>query len=429
MRSEIKERIEKIKNKEIPSGYKKINAGIFPNEWETKKIVEISQSIKATSTKENLPVLTISAGNGFLDQKERFSKVIAGKSLEKYTYLKKGEFSYNRGNSKSFKYGCIYRLENVEEALIPNVYHSFKFNEGCTDFYKFLFANKFLDRQLRTLISSSARMDGLLNINKDDFMQLKLPFPLLKEQEKIAEILQKWDEGITKQEELIEGKKKYKKGMMQKIFSQELRFKDDFGNDYPEWEEKELGEIIDYFSGGAFPEKYQGKQDRKYPFYKVSDMNLPGNEIKMIMSNNTISEEDRVILKIKLAPKEVIIFPKVGAALLTNKRRILTKPSAFDNNMMGIIGRKELNNTFLYHFMTIVDFKSYVQEGALPSISKGIVDDIGINLPSLPEQIQIADFLSSIDREIELLEKKLEILRKEKQSLANLLLNGIVRTV
>ncbi|MGL6023359.1 MAG: restriction endonuclease subunit S, partial [Cetobacterium sp.] len=212
-------------------------------------------------------------------------------------------------------------------------------------------------------------------------------------------------EKLEKKKELLS---QYKKGMMQKLFSQKLRFKDENGNDYPDWEEKKLGEIIKYFNGAAFPEKYQGSQDKKYPFYKVSDMNLFLNKKEMNVSNNSISEEESIILNAKVALPETVIFPKVGAALLTNKRRILKKISIFDNNIMGIIGTIKLNNSYLYYFMLTIDFCLYVQGGALPSISKKIIDSLDISLPSVPEQEKIAKFLSSIDRKIELVERELE---------------------
>lgn len=145
----------------------------------------------------DLPTLTISAGNGWMNQKERFSGNIAGKEQKNYTLLRKGELSYNHGNSKLAKYGAVFELTDYAEALVPRVYHSFKIIDGSPTFVEFLFATKSPDRELRKLVSSGARMDGLLNINYQEFSNIELIVPNNSEQEKIGELFQKLDQLIT----------------------------------------------------------------------------------------------------------------------------------------------------------------------------------------------------------------------------------------
>jgi type I restriction enzyme S subunit len=196
--------------------FKDDDGNAFPN-WEVFRLFEIADPIKRKSNEVIDNVMTISAGKGFLHQNERFSQVIAGTSLDKYTHIKKGEFAYNRGNSKSYTYGCIYQLHD-EEALIPFIYRSFKLKKGVGEFYAQLFAMKYLDKQLRRLISSSARMDGLLNIGEKDFYQVTLPFPCTEEQQKIAQFLQSIDNKIDAVAKQIEQTKLFKKGLLQQMF-------------------------------------------------------------------------------------------------------------------------------------------------------------------------------------------------------------------
>ena len=144
-----------------------------------------------------LPTLTISAANGWMKQEDRFTGNIAGKEQKNYTLLHKGELSYNHGNSKLAKYGTVFSLQTYEEALVPRVYHSFKVEIGSADFIEYFFATKMPDRELRKLISSGARMDGLLNIGYDDFMGIKMMFPSVLEQDKIAEYFRAFDHLIT----------------------------------------------------------------------------------------------------------------------------------------------------------------------------------------------------------------------------------------
>ena len=102
------------------------------------------------------------------------------------------------------------------------------------------------------------------------------------------------------------------------------------------WKTIRLEEIADVRAGSAFPIKYQGNIEGKYPFYKVSDMNLTGNETLMHASNNWVEEDTVKTLKAKLFPKDTVIFPKVGAAVHTNKKRMLSIKSLVDNNVMGV---------------------------------------------------------------------------------------------
>ncbi|NMR26402.1 restriction endonuclease subunit S [Pseudoalteromonas sp. NEC-BIFX-2020_015] len=196
--------------------FKDDDGKVFPD-WNMHKLIDIAEPIKRKADRVIDNVMTISAGKGFLHQNDRFSQVIAGTSLNKYIHLKRGEFAYNRGNSKSYTYGCIYRLE-AEEALIPFVYRSFKLSKGVEGFFAQLFTMKYLDKQLRRLISSSARMDGLLNIGEKDFYQVKVPFPCIKEQQKIARCLQSLDKKIDAVNDQIEQTKLFKKGLLQQMF-------------------------------------------------------------------------------------------------------------------------------------------------------------------------------------------------------------------
>ncbi|HIF9106011.1 TPA: restriction endonuclease subunit S [Photobacterium damselae] len=196
--------------------FKAADGSKFPD-WEEKKLGDFTQPVKRKATEAVSKVMTISASQGFLDQKERFSQIIAGSSLDRYTHIRKGEFSYNRGNSKTFKYGCIYLMRD-EEALVPFVYRTFKLLSGVPEFYQQFFLNHVLDRQLRKMISSSARMDGLLNIGEKDFYKVKLLVPTIDEQTKIANFLSTIDQKIDLANSELEKAKDWKKGLLQQMF-------------------------------------------------------------------------------------------------------------------------------------------------------------------------------------------------------------------
>lgn len=190
------------------------------NDWEQRKLGDICSRVQGNDGRMELPTLTISAANGWMKQEDRFSGNIAGKEQTNYTLLHKGELSYNHGNSKLAKYGTVFSLQTYEEALVPRVYHSFKVENGSADFIEYYFATKIPDRELRKLISSGARMDGLLNIGYDDFMGIKMMFPSASEQDKIAEYFRALDHIITLHQRKCDELKEFKKYMLQNMFPQ-----------------------------------------------------------------------------------------------------------------------------------------------------------------------------------------------------------------
>lgn len=183
-----------VEDKKIP----KLRFPEFTDAWEQRKFKSVTSRVKGNDGRMDLVTLTISAGNGWMDQKDRFSSNIAGKEQANYTLLHKNELSYNHGNSKLAKYGAVFVLRDYEEALVPRVYHSFKLtNEACPDFIEMMFATKKTDRALGKLISSGARMDGLLNINYESFMGIDVTLPKVEEQIAIGSFLRKLENIIT----------------------------------------------------------------------------------------------------------------------------------------------------------------------------------------------------------------------------------------
>ncbi|KAE8126319.1 restriction endonuclease subunit S, partial [Bifidobacterium tibiigranuli] len=220
----------------------------FTDAWEQRKLSEVSERVRGNDGRMDLPTLTISAGSGWLDQCERFSGNIAGKEQKKYTLLKKGQLSYNHGNSKLAKFGAVFELRTYEEALVPHVYHSFQTNElAIADFIEYLFDTKRPDKELGKLVSSGARMDGLLNINFDDFTGIKFLLPSVEEQKKIARLLRDVDDLIAVHRRKLSHLDLLKKGLLQEMFPKQ-------GEAYPEirfpgftddWEQRKLGDLLE----------------------------------------------------------------------------------------------------------------------------------------------------------------------------------------
>lgn len=140
--------------------------------------------------------MMISAGNGFIDQSEKYSTNNAGKSLVNYTLLKRGELAYNHGYSKMRNFGSCYDLK-CEEARIPFVYHTFSMPDDDSNFFAIYLNSGIFDGELKKRVSSTARMDGLLNISYEEYMSLIVKRPSVDEQIKIGEFFSSLDDIIT----------------------------------------------------------------------------------------------------------------------------------------------------------------------------------------------------------------------------------------
>ena len=396
--------------------FKDENGQDFPD-WEIKKLNQISYMIKRKSKSDIKDVLTISSKVGFVNQNDRFSRIIAGESLEKYTLLYRNEFSYNRGNSKSFQFGCIYKLSNYAAALVPNVYRSFGLNEGIPDYYQQLFLSKYLDRQLKRLISSSARMDGLLNIGQNEFYECKVVVPNIKEQQKIADFLSSVDkkiEQLTRKKELLE---KYKTGIMQKLFPKageqhpELRFKDENGQDFPDWELKSIGELGETYNGLNGKTKEDFGSGHPFITYKqIFDSSaIDSNRFDYVMisdgeNQNKVQKGD-IFFTTSSETRLEVGFTSV---LLDSIENLYLNSFCFGYRVYE--KHIYLTSFFRFYFRSpSIRFKiARLGQGSTRyNLSKNELKKIILRIPSTPEQQKIADFLSAIDDKITKVEGKL----------------------
>ena len=191
----------------------------FEDEWKKAKLKDIAHRVQGNDGRMDLPTLTISASGGWMNQIDRFSANIAGKEQKNYTLLKKGELSYNHGNSKLAKYGVVFELKEYEEALVPKVYHSFRVNRlADAKFIEIMFSTKIPDRELGKLVSSGARMDGLLNISFDDFMNIAIIIPTIAEQQAIGSYFSNLDNLIVAHQEKISRLETLKKKLLENMF-------------------------------------------------------------------------------------------------------------------------------------------------------------------------------------------------------------------
>ena len=150
-----------------------------------------------------------------------------------------------------------------------------------------------------------------------------------------------------------------------------------------------LESLGSWAQGCGFPMAEQGHVDRPILFSKVSDMNLPGNEREILKTNNTIDEAAAKRLRIKVHPPGTVIFPKIGGAIATNKRRVLVRPTAIDNNCSGLIPNKSCSTHWIFLVLSAIDFAEYQSGTSVPAVNQGALGEIKVSLPPLAEQKRI----------------------------------------
>lgn len=176
------------------------------------------------------------------------------------------------------------------------------------------------------------------------------------------------------------------------------------------WTYKKLGEVAT-LTGGFTPKADELFSEGKYPYFKVSDMNTAGNEVVLTKTPSFVVDSK------KCYPKGAIVFPKNGAAVSTNKKRILGQDSIVDLNTCAAILNSDIDIKFAYYWFYNLDFKTLVRGGALPTLDLKGLRSLQIPIPSLDEQKSIVQELDGINRLIDLQEEQLREYDRLAQSL------------
>jgi type I restriction enzyme S subunit len=265
-------------------------------------------------------------------------------------------------------------LENVAIGRTINILRPQEENS-----YSQIFASYYINEKLRKKISTLARGASISNVYNSDLKKLKINLPSLPEQQKIASFLSVVDEKIqqlTKKKELLE---QYKKGVMQQLFSGQLRFKDENGNPYPDWEEKQLGELCSTTTGKL--DANAMRENGEYRFY-------------------TCAREYYQIDKYAF-DTEALLVSGNGANVgyihyYKGKFNAYQRTYVLDGFYQNIFYIKKYLEKNLYERIHVEK-----KDGNTPYITLSTLTEMKVDLPSQPEQQKIATYLSCIDTKIE----------------------------
>ncbi|WP_026351622.1 restriction endonuclease subunit S [Hymenobacter aerophilus] len=372
--------------------------------WEALTLKEISDPITEKVGKLVLPPVSISAGTGFVLQADKFGRDISGAQYKNYTLLRKGDISYNKGNSKTFPQGCVYQLKEFEQVAAPNVFISFRFKKGfIAGFYKGYFDNNFHGEQLQNFITSGARSNGLLNISSKSFFSITLPTPVdIAEQKKIAATLSSLDDLLTAQSAQLAALQAHKRGLLQGLFPAEretvpkLRFPE--FQQAPEWEEKTLGEVCKMQAGKfvAASNIHDNNQADLFPCYG-------GNGLRGY--TKTFTNDGRYSLVGRQGALCGNVMLATGKFHATEHAVVTTPKAAVDTD-------------WLYYLLVVLNLNKYSTGAAQPGLSVQNLEKVEIKIPTMEtEQRQIADCLTSLDNRITAQTQKIEALKLHKKGL------------
>ncbi|HDG8476645.1 TPA: restriction endonuclease subunit S, partial [Staphylococcus aureus] len=259
--------------------------------------------------------------------------------------------------------------------------------------------------------AASSRKDP--NITKKDIEQFKVPYVSINEQQKIGEFFSKLDRQIELEEQKLELLQQQKKGYMQKIFSQELRFKDENGEDYPEWEETKLQQIIEVKDG-----THESPKPTDNGYLLVTSKNLKNNKLDLSESYSISKEDYESINKRSKVEKGDILFGMIG----TIGNPILLEDEGFAIKNVALLKTSCLQEKYyiLNFLKSIAIAKQFYKTnagGTQKFISLGVIRDLKIDFPSLEESTKIGILFNKLDELIKNQSIKIVLLRRRKKAL------------
>lgn len=427
MISQIKQRIEQINNGQVPEGYKKTEFGIFPSDWVTdKKLKDIGSFDKGRGLPgdkmrdSGVPCvgygdIYMKYNNFHFEEAENFvDEDTASESLP----IEKGTLLFTGTGETAEEIGKCVCYNGDETIYAGGDIITFKTNEvnplflAYQQYQSYSFARK----------ASFGQGHSVVHIHADNLEKLNVAYPKsTAEQEKIAEILMKWDKAIELQEKYIEKANQQRIFLLKKVFEPKQN-----------WSYQTLGDNVDLLASGGTPStKILKYFDGNIVWVSIDDISQSGKYISK--SNRTLSLEGLQNSSAKLFPKGTIlyaIYASIGKCAIANI------DCATSQAIIGIVpSNNSFDNQYLYYYLCSIQerISTQGQQGTQANLNKGLVESFKIPTPmkdgkiDIDEQKQISKILIAIDNTITLNTKKLESIKQQRKALQQYLLNGIVR--
>jgi type I restriction enzyme S subunit len=388
-----------------------------------KPLDDLCDRLSETVGDSQLAPVSISSGKGFVPQAEKFGRDISGSQYSQYIHLRRGDFAYNRGNSKKFPQGCVYQLTEFDEAAASNAFHCFRLHDDIAPaFISGFFEDNGHGRQLVRHITSGARSNGLLNIGADAFFGISIPIPpTAREQERVADCLASLAELISAERRKLDALRQHKLGLMLQLFSQpgetrpRLRFPEFQGDG--EWRKTELNTLARRGTGHT-----PNKGRSEYYNGGIKWVSLADSKR---LDNGLISDTAIELSEEGIRNSSAVVHP-AGSVVLSRdagvgKSAITSHPMAVSQHfVVWTCEPSALSNWFLYYQLQLLKpvFERIATGNTIKTIGLPFFDALRITVPpTLVEQERIAECLCSLDDQLGSQAKKLELLEQHKHGL------------
>jgi len=394
----------------------KLRFGEFEGEWVEKCLNKVSQ-INPKSKKlpnEFIYIDLESVDKGRLVKSNKILKNNAPSRAKRVLLSEDILFQTVRPYQKN---NYFYKLDGSYVASTG--YAQIRANESTRFLYHKLHTDKFVNNVLLRCTGTSYPA-----INSTDLSKIKIFLPKEKEQQKIATFLTSIDQKIEQLNQKRTFLESYKKGLMQKIFSQEIRFKRDDGGEFEDWEEKRLCEIVDIIDGDRginYPKAHEFYENEHCLF--LSAKNVTKNGFRFLEKQFISKEKDDVLSKGKLKKNDIILTTRGSVGHFAFYSKDIPFEHMRINSGMVILRSKDLNllSEFLYKACASYSIKKQIKViafgSAQPQLTVKAIKKIKINLPCLEEQQKISTFLTSIDQKITQTNQSLEEMKAFKKGL------------
>ncbi len=348
---------------------------------------------------DGMPTLSVTLNRGLINRDDIDRKTETNLDADEHLLVREGDIAYNMMRMWQGAFG-----RSDREGIVSPAYVVLRpLASAHSGYFEYAF------RRARSIYLFWAYSYGITNdrlrLYADDFLRIPFSAPTLPEQRKIADFLTAVDgrlAQLSQKKALLEA---YKKGVMQQLFTQALRFQDDHGNDFPDWEEKTLGQIGNTFGGLSGKSGEDFGEGKSYVTYK------------QIFDRATIdlSRCERV----KIGPKENQNQLKKGDVLFTTSSETRLEVG-YTSVLLEEVAELYLNSfcfgfrmnrtdellpefaQFFFHSSDMRHAISLLGQGSTRyNISKNQLMKQPVQLPSLPEQTKIANFLTALDSKIE----------------------------
>jgi type I restriction enzyme S subunit len=371
----------------------------FPD-WEKKKLSDIFvERREMQCIDDEYKLLSFTIEQGVINPEDKKTNkrdfLMKDKASKKFLRTEYNDIIYNPAN---LKYGAINR-NKLGKGLLSPIYAIFYTEQNAVFMESIVRNPDFIKRTLKYLEGTVIK---LMTLKPRDFLRMKSYIPCLEEQQKIAEFLSTIDTVIAKQKETVSAWEKRKKGVMQKLFSQEVRFKADDGSKFPDWEEKKLGDICKTFSGGT-PKSGKTRYYENGTISFIRSGEIHDDKTELRITKDGLNESSA-----KMVDIGDILYALYGAT--SGEVDISKIKGAINQAILCIRPLNDFHRKFIVEILrhnkeTIL--RTYLQ-GGQGNLSSQIIQSLVFDFPCLAEQQKIADCLSSLD----------EVIEKQKATLA-----------